>query len=291
MARPDSSLSSAGPAASASAAELLLQAVNRRREESGGPALAIEPKLGAVVQAYVDELAQKNALPSAEVSQLLIGRLNDHGYHAYRVVVLFAQMEGDFDLVLESWRQRDPASFEKLLNPDLHDLALATGTVQGRPIYLAVGAVRQRDYYEAQSVDLRHDLEKVRREILRQVNEVRSEARVGGLVRHPSLDQVAQSYAEDMLQRGFYGHFSPEGEDVGDRVHKARFAYRKAGENVASGQPTIDAVMDAWVHSPEHYENLIDPEYQLIGIGFAAGPTRDGSYRFLWVQVFAQPRR
>lgn len=269
--------------------DLMLARVNADR--GAAAPLVADKLLAEVVQDYVDELSRQNLLPSGDVSQRLIDRLNQRGYKAYRVVISFAQIGGDFAPAIERWRQGDRGTFQRLENGELRDFALGIGAVHDQPLYVAVGAVRQQQHYEAETADLRSDLEKLRQEELRRVNALRAERRREGLQRHPSLDLAAQSYAEDMLRRGFYGHYSPEGQDVGDRVRQARYLYRKVGENIASGQTSVGAVMSGWIDSPDHLHNLLDREFTEIGIGFAAGPTRDGSYGFLWVQVFGAPRR
>lgn len=270
-----------------SAAVQLRGVVNADR--AGSPFLEHDELLAKIVQDYADELTRQQELPSGDVSQILIERLNHSGFRPYRLVVGFAQMAGPFSEVLAAWRRGDPGTFERMKSPDLRNLALAQGRFEGQPFYLAVAAVRQSEHYAASSSDLRRDLEKVRREMLERVNRERSKNRVRELRRHPSLDLVAQRYAEDMLTRGFYGHFSPEGQDVGDRVKVARYPYCKVGENVASGQASVERVMDGWVESPEHFRNLIDPDFSEGGFGFAAGPTAEGGYRLLWVQVFGLP--
>ena len=274
-------------AAQNSAAVQLRKAVNADRV--GLPFLENDEHLTAAVQDYADELARRRELPPGDVSQVLIEKLNRSAYRPYRLVVGFAQMAGPFAEVLAAWRQGDPGTFERMKSPDLRNLALAEGRIDGQPFYLAVAAVRQSEHYAASSSDLRRDLEKVRREMLERVNQERRKTRVRELKRHPSLDLVAQRYAEDMLKRGFYGHLSPEGQDVGDRTRVARYPYCKVGENVASGQASVGRVMDGWVESPEHYRNLVDPDFSEVGFGFAAGPTAEGGYRLLWVQVFGLP--
>lgn len=269
------------------AAVWLQTAINADR--AGLPFLERDEVLSTVVQDYADELTRRHESPPGDVSQVLIERLNGSAYRPYRLVVGFAQMTGSFPQVLAAWRQGDPKTFERLKSPDLRNLALGQGKIDGQPFFLVVAAVRQSEHYAASSSGLRQDLEKLRKEMLVRVNEVRREARARELRRHPTLDSIAQRYAEDMLVRGFYGHLSPEGQDVGDRANTGHYAYCKVGENVASGQASVEKVMDGWVESPEHYKNLADRDFQEIGIGFAGGPSSDGGYRLLWVQVFGQP--
>lgn len=266
---------------------VLLEVINAEREEP----LEVDPLLWEVVQDYVEEMTDLGSFPGGDTSQEILDRLNDRGYKAYRVVLSLAQLSGPVASAVVAWRRSDPESFERLRHPELRDFALGMGQLSGTPFYVAVGAVRQSEHYAEESEELRRDLERARQEELKMVNAVRAQRKLAPLRRHPSLDLAAQSYAEDMLRRGFYGHLTPEGEDVSDRVKSVGYVYTKVGENVASGQSSLQAVMEGWIDSPGHLANMTDPYFRDVGLGFAAGASRDGGYTFLWVQVFAQPRR
>jgi uncharacterized protein YkwD len=62
------------------------------------------------------------------------------------------------------------------------------------------------------------------------------------------------------------------------------------GENIALGQLTVDEVMDSWMKSPEHRENILDRDYRDLGVGLALGESRAG-FRTLWVQTFGRRAR
>ena len=56
-------------------------------------------------------------------------------------------------------------------------------------------------------------------------------------------------------------------------------SYRAAGENIAIGYATPEAVVNAWMNSPGHRANILNPSYTQLGVGYVA----DGSY---WTQEF-----
>jgi uncharacterized protein YkwD len=56
------------------------------------------------------------------------------------------------------------------------------------------------------------------------------------------------------------------------------------GENIAAGQPTPAEVVDGWMHSPGHCRNIMDPDYHVIGIGYAYDAS--SSYGHYWTQDF-----
>ncbi len=65
-------------------------------------------------------------------------------------------------------------------------------------------------------------------------------------------------------------------------MQAAGISYRSAGENIARGQSTPEAVMNSWMNSAGHRENILSTSYTSIGIGCAA----DSSGRLCWVQLF-----
>jgi uncharacterized protein YkwD len=92
-----------------------------------------------------------------------------------------------------------------------------------------------------------------------------------------------------MLKRSFYGHNSPEGGTVRERAIAAGYRLTSVGENVASGQPTIEEVMDGWMASDRHRDNVLSKVFTEAGFGLAIGKNRSG-YQMIWVQVFGRPR-
>ena len=75
-------------------------------------------------------------------------------------------------------------------------------------------------------------------------------------------------------------HSGPGGDNVADRCTQAGYNYSAVGENVAEGQTSVYEVMNSWINSPEHYQNMVNPAYT----DFGAAMTND-----YWTQVFACP--
>ncbi len=79
------------------------------------------------------------------------------------------------------------------------------------------------------------------------------------------LTAAAQAKADDMAARGYWSHLTPDGKQPWTFVQTAGYQYRAAGENLAYGFGTSDQVMTAWMHSPEHRDNVLNPNYQDVG--------------------------
>jgi uncharacterized protein YkwD len=97
------------------------------------------------------------------------------------------------------------------------------------------------------------------------------------------LEDAANAHADDLWQRDFFDHINPDGEDPGDRALAVGFCHEYVGENIAAGQSTVTAVMDAWIRSPSHLANLLEPDYVYVGMGYSV----DDFGRQYWVQKFA----
>ena len=98
------------------------------------------------------------------------------------------------------------------------------------------------------------------------------------LTMNPSLRCAARLHSRDMSLRGYFDHTSPEGVRFSQRITLAGYDWRTAGENIASGYRSAQAVVDGWMQSPGHCQNIMNASFREIGVGF---------YGNLWTQDFA----
>ena len=100
------------------------------------------------------------------------------------------------------------------------------------------------------------------------------------------LANAAQEYACRMIEGEFFGHVDPETKAGPDqRLTVAGYDYIVMGENLAVGQTTVAEVLDRWMESPSHRDNILSLEWTRIGIGIRTD--EDGILR--WVLEFADP--
>jgi uncharacterized protein YkwD/uncharacterized membrane protein required for colicin V production len=118
--------------------------------------------------------------------------------------------------------------------------------------------------------------------MLNLVNEGRKKMGIKELAWEPKLAVVARAHATDMWERSYFGHVSPEGEDVGNRLDKAGIRYQTAGENLALA-PTLTTAHNGLMNSEGHRANILDADFNKIGIGVID----NGVYGKMFVQVFA----
>lgn len=119
------------------------------------------------------------------------------------------------------------------------------------------------------------------RRMLELVNSQRVKFGVRSLNWDERLAEVGRRHSKDMFERGYFSHFSPEGENVGNRLEVAGIQYNIAGENLALA-PDIIRAHDGLMNSPGHRRNILDPAFGKIGIGVIDG----GIYGKMTTQVF-----
>jgi len=133
--------------------------------------------------------------------------------------------------------------------------------------------------------------------VLELVNDARTHQRRCGrkrmsatepLTLSPVLTRAAAAHAADMARNNFMGHHGTDGSEAGERVRRAGYVWRVVGENVAAGQPDADTVVKAWLDSPGHCENIMNPLFSEMGVAFVAQP--QGELRMLWAQEFGTPQ-
>lgn len=116
--------------------------------------------------------------------------------------------------------------------------------------------------------------------ILKLINEVRQEYGRKDLSLHEVLVQSALGKAMDMKEKEYFSHQSPQQKKIVDFVPDS-YHYYLLGENLAFGFQSEEALVEAFLKSPTHRSNLLDPDYLDIGIGVV--PVEG---RFIVAQVF-----
>ena len=120
-------------------------------------------------------------------------------------------------------------------------------------------------------------------EILQEVNRNRAENGLSTLQIHPKLTQAASKHSQDMAHHDKLSHQSSDGSSLMDRVKRENYKYRVIAENVAAGQPTPKEVVLAWMNSPGHRKNILNPGVTHIGSGYVLN--QKSSFRHYWTLV------
>lgn len=89
------------------------------------------------------------------------------------------------------------------------------------------------------------------------------------LIANTKLTSAAQAKADDMVSKKFFAHVAPDGTMAWDYIKKVNYIYDVAGENLAITNESADTVIQSWMNSPSHRDNIVNKEYKDIGIGIA----------------------
>jgi uncharacterized protein YkwD len=123
-------------------------------------------------------------------------------------------------------------------------------------------------------------------EVLFLVNLERATEGLAPVVVSPALQRIAEDYACQMIDEGFFDHVDPTtGYGPAERAVVGRYVYFAIGENLAAGVESAADVMRVWMESPSHRANILDPHWEEIGIAVRMG----GQFEVYWVQEFGQP--
>lgn len=116
-------------------------------------------------------------------------------------------------------------------------------------------------------------------EVIRLVNEIRAENGLKALTYDWELARVARYKSQDMKDNRYFSHTSPVYGTPFQMMKNFGISYRSAGENIARGYATPQAVVNAWMNSSGHRANILNGGFTRIGVGYVA----DGNY---WTQMF-----
>ena len=119
-------------------------------------------------------------------------------------------------------------------------------------------------------------------QVLDLTNAERTKAGLSPLKLNTELSNVARVKSQDMRDNKYFDHNSPTYGSPFDMMQKFGIKFTAAGENIAAGQTTPQAVVTGWMNSPGHRQNILNANYTEIGVGYAAG----GSYGHYWTQEF-----
>jgi len=117
----------------------------------------------------------------------------------------------------------------------------------------------------------------------------RSKAGLPNLKINPELSQAAQSKAADMIKRGYWSHNTPDGKEPWIFISQSGYSYLHAGENLARDYSSAESAVSAWMNSGSHRANMLNPNYQDIGVAVVEGRVRGVETTFI-VQMFGKPQ-
>jgi hypothetical protein len=124
--------------------------------------------------------------------------------------------------------------------------------------------------------------------IIALVNLKRAEAGITPLTSNTQLTQAAQLKVEDMITNRYFAHTGNNNREPWEFITASGYLYQSAGENLARGYQTTEAVVDAWMGSTSHKNNLLSPLYRETGVAIIEDPNNPEQSPVI-AQLFATP--
>ncbi len=117
------------------------------------------------------------------------------------------------------------------------------------------------------------------KKVVELTNAERAKQGLAPLTLDTELSKVARTKSQDMKDKNYFDHNSPTYGSPFDMMKSFGISYKSAGENIAMGQTSPEQVVQAWMDSPGHRENIMNSSFTHIGVGHVAS----GNY---WTQMF-----
>ena len=122
--------------------------------------------------------------------------------------------------------------------------------------------------------------------IITLTNNARAQSGLPPLKENQLLDAIAESRANDMLEKQYFAHVSPTGQQVSDIAQSVGYRYEVIAENIGSGDfYTNQKIIDNWMQSPGHRRNILSTEVEDIGAAVLKGKMK-GVETYITVQIF-----
>ena len=118
------------------------------------------------------------------------------------------------------------------------------------------------------------------KQVLKLVNTERKKVGLTELTWDDTVATAAMTRSKE-IEKSF-SHTRPDGRNFGTAITDLGITYRGAGENIAWGQKTPEAVMNAWMNSEGHRANILNPNFKKLGVGYRTDSQRTP----YWTQLF-----
>ena len=129
--------------------------------------------------------------------------------------------------------------------------------------------------------------------MLDRINEYRALNELPPLALDPALMRAAMAHTHDMAENDVFDHTGSDGADLGARLERVAYRFRQAAENIAGGTASPERTVDRWMASSGHRQNLLDPRFRDVGVGYLDYPDDGGKvrYRHYWTVVLGVKKK
>jgi uncharacterized protein YkwD len=125
--------------------------------------------------------------------------------------------------------------------------------------------------------------------VVQQMNRARAAAGIGPLHEDVRLDGAAEDRMKDMEDQAYWAHVAPDGRTPFVWYKPHGYNFSNAGENLAAGFETAEVLLESWMESPGHRDNIMSPLFQDCGVAIIDGSTKGRSTGKSIVVLFGRP--
>jgi uncharacterized protein YkwD len=260
----------------------LVTLINRQRSESAIPPLRLDARLVSAAERYTADAAQQSDLNSSlDMGQLV----HDAGYSfaGLQRAGLVTSSSSTADVFDSLWQTGNIRQL--LLDSEMTDIGVTNNlTPAGTTIYTLVLAHQPVLSAPGSNIDNPGDASQSGQAeaILQLVNVARAANNAGPLTLNTSLTTAAAQHSADQAQRDTLGHDGSNGSTPLDRALAAGYSSRCVGENVLLRSDLhAAAAFDQWWNSDGHRENMMNPDFDEIGLAYAIAASNQYYYTML----------
>lgn len=290
-------LPSAGEAPGDGQRLAFLSSINGERQKLGLPPLQLSPALSRAAQIHVGDMAARGyyELASPEGKDIDDWAV-EAGYDAQFLTEKIVRTSSSPETVVAQWGRFADTHRASLFHPEVEELGVGIGEVEGRALY-ALAFARSKASYLAAYV--RHlfaekaaqlgNPDALRQEMLRLVNEARAERGLGPLALDPRLDRAAQEHAEKAFLAVKKGEPPSKPGVLARRVQSTGYRLRGGvGEAIVQGALSPEETLAALLEGTGKRVSILGKGYKNLGLGLAFEQTGEGFF-VVWVQCLASP--
>lgn len=146
-------------------------------------------------------------------------------------------------------------------------------------------SIVRNDTKDIQGEDFERDFKGTEDEIIALANQARFKEELPDLKRNEKLMASAMAKAQDMKDKNYFEHVSPEGLQPWFFAEEVDYQYKTFGENLAEGFFSAETVHDGWMNSEGHRANILSKDFEEIGIAILDFE-QNGLKSYLVVQHF-----
>jgi uncharacterized protein YkwD len=183
--------------------------------------------------------------------------------------------------------RRDNARLEKLGQPRPEENEMKVAAIATCLSVVLIAGSLFAATLQAPKSDTEIEVSRTERALFDLTNTAREKENLAPLKFNATLLKVAREHSANMAAKKEMKH-ELDGQKPSDRVKAAGYRYSRMGENIAlSDRQPLQTVFRGWMESPGHRANILNPDFEEIGIGVA----RDNRNRVYYTQVFGTPRK